>query len=97
MTKEPNERVQYWAVSIFNSRTAQLNTVIFLIDVLSLTEVVSIIPVRYLPMYNALIPILNIGMRMLTVRPVALIAPGLTQPVSIKKIGPPKEAPPVTD
>jgi hypothetical protein len=88
--------VQYYAVSLFSSRTFYVNLAAGLVAILSATEIVTIIPLKYLPTSTALIAALNIGLRMSTVRPVALIPPGDTKPVEVKKIGPP-DPPTVTD
>jgi hypothetical protein len=85
--------VTYWAVSIFNSRTFWLNAAAGTVAMLSATEVITIIPPRFLPLSTALIAALNIMLRLGTVRPVALIAPGATVPVLVPRIDPP--APPV--
>ena len=86
------EHVTYWAVSVFSSRTFWLNAVMLLVGVLSATEVLTIIPPRLQPMASALVAVLNIILRIATVRPVAFIAPGETQQVLVNKIDPPPPA-----
>lgn len=92
MTQPPAPTVTYFAVSIFSSRTFWVNLAAGLVAILSATEIVTIIPLRYLPLSTALVAALNIGLRMVTVRPVALILPGDTKPVEVVKIGPPAPA-----
>ena len=91
----PQPTVTYYAVSIFSSRTFWANTAALIVGVLSATDVVPIIPARFLPMSTALVAALNIWLRTITVRPVALIAPGDTKPVEVAKIEPPTKT--VTD
>jgi hypothetical protein len=92
----PPPTVTYFAVSLFSSRTFWLNTAAFLVAVSSLTDVVTIIPVRFLPLLSAVVAMANVALRLATVRPVALIAPGDSKPIQVAKIDPP--APPlVTD
>jgi hypothetical protein len=88
--------VTYFAVSLFSSRTFWINLAAGLVALLSATEVVTIIPLKLLPLSTALIAALNIGLRMVTVRPVAIIPPGTSKPVSVAKVGPP-DPPLVTD
>jgi hypothetical protein len=87
------ETVTYFAISILSSRTFWLNAAAFLITALSATDVVPIIPVRFLPFSTAIVSMLNIGLRLGTVRPAALILPGNVKPIDVPKIAPP--APPV--
>jgi hypothetical protein len=97
MTKKKPETVQYFAVSILTSRTAQFAALTAIIGILSLPEVWSLIPLRYLPFALAFVGVVNLGLRKLTVRPVALIAPGKTTPVQVEKIGPPPPPTVTTD
>jgi len=79
-------QVTYFAISLFSSRTFWLNAATLLVAVLSATEVIVIIPIRFLPLTTAGVAALNIWLRMATVRPVALIAPGTTAPVVVVKL-----------
>ena len=88
---EPATRT-YVAISLFSSRTFWVNTAALVVGVLSATEVVTIIPPRFLPTATALVAALNIWLRTVTVRPVALIAPGNTKPVRVASLGPPPQA-----
>lgn len=81
--------VTYFAISLFSSRTFWLNAAAGLVALLSATEVVTIIPARWLPLASALVAACNIALRLGTVRPVALIAPGAVTPMTVAKIGPP--------
>ena len=94
---EPQTPVVYArAVSILSSRTFYVNAGALLIAIVVLPEVGNLIPERFVPIYSALLAIANIILRMVTVRPVAMIAPGNVVVVPIPKIDPP--APPtVTD
>lgn len=95
MTETP-QTVTYFAVSLFSSKTFWVNIIAFLIAISGLSEVVTIVPLRFMPMYSAVVAILNVYLRTVTVRPVALIAPGDTAPVDVPKIGPPPP-PPLSD
>ena len=86
----PPVTVTYWAISILSSRTAQFAFLTFLLGVLSLPEVVSLIPLRYLPVAMAVIGVINLALRYATVRPAMFIAPGTSAPVAVAKIDPPK-------
>jgi len=91
-----NEKVNYWAISVFSSRTMWFNAANFLVAALSMTEIVTLIPPRYLPLQAAVVALVNMWLRQVTVRPVAMIRPGETQPVQVARIDPPSP-PTVTD
>lgn len=84
-----DQTVQYFAISVFSSRTFWLNAAALFIAAGSLTEVITIVPLRYMPLYSAVVAIVNVGLRMMTVRPVALIAPGAVVAVDVPKLKPP--------
>jgi hypothetical protein len=84
--------VTYWAISILSSRTFWLNAAAFVVAVLSATDVLPIIPARFLPTSTAIVAALNIALRFATVRPVAFILPGNVLPVTVAKIDPPPPA-----
>jgi hypothetical protein len=88
----PPSTVTYWAISILSSRTFWLNAAAFLVAVLSATDVLPIIPARFLPTSTAIVAALNIVLRFATVRPVALILPGTTKAIAVAKIDPPAPA-----
>jgi len=92
----PPPTVTYWAISLFSSRTFWWNAANGILALLSLTEVTSIIPPRFLSLQIAVAAAVNLYLRTVTVRPVAFIAPGGTQPVTVAKVGPP-DPPTVTD
>jgi len=72
------------------------NAANFFVAALSLTEVATIIPPRYLPLQLAAVAMVNMWLRTATTRPVAFVAPGQTKVIQLPKIDPP--APPlVTD
>jgi hypothetical protein len=83
-------------ISILNSRTFWLNALALVVAIIVLPEVGGLIPERFVPIYSAVLAISNIILRVLTVRPVALVAPGSVVVVPIPKIDPPSP-PPVTD
>ncbi len=78
--------VTYWAISVLSSRTIWVNTAAFLVAALSATDVLTIIPSRHLPIVTALVAMLNLYLRTVTVRPVAFIAAGTTSPVAVDKL-----------
>jgi len=88
--------VTYFAISLFSSRTFWLNAADLVVNLLSATAIVTVIPAQWQALAGATVAGLNIFLRTQTVRPVALIAPGSVVPVLVPKVGPP--APPlVTD
>lgn len=96
MTETPPRTVTYYGVSLFTSRTFIVNLLAFAVAIgpellayLSSSEVKVLIPARYMPLYGAAVAGLNIFLRTRTVRPVAFIKPGDTQPVQVVRIGPP--------
>ena len=86
--------VQYWAISVLSSRTMWFNFASFLVAVLSLTEVVTLIPPRFMPVQAALTAIINLWLRSVTVRPAVWIAPGTTIPVQVQRLNPPQPTTP---
>lgn len=94
MTTEqpPPPTVRYWAISIWNSRTFRVNAVLLFVTVVPLLAdpgLITLIPPRYLVLYATLVKLLNIYLRTITQRPVAIIAPGESVPVEVQKIDPP--------
>ena len=90
-TSTPETRT-YWAVSMLSSRTFWFNTASLLLASLQLTEIVTLIPVKYLPLQAAVVAVINVWLRSITVRPALFIAPGTTAPVAVPKISPPPPA-----
>lgn len=86
---EHPDTVTYMAVSLFTSRTFWFNALSGLVGILSATDVVTIIPPRFLPLSTAIVAMANIYLRTITVRPTAMIAPGTVQATAVTKIGPP--------
>jgi len=82
----PAPTVTYFAISILSSRTVWLNAVAGVVAILSLTEVVVLVPLKFMPLYSAVLAVANIGLRAITVRPVAFIAPGQTVPIPVVKL-----------
>lgn len=89
---EPTRTVSYFAVSILTSRTAIFAALTTIAGILSLPDVVGLIPPRYLPITLAAVGAINVVLRQITVRPVAWIKPGDTVPVPVERIGPPPPA-----
>ena len=94
-------QVNYWAISIFNSRTFWFNAANLLIaagppaadailSALSLPEVIAIIPPKYMPLQAAIVAVGNMWLRMKTVRPAVYIDRGDTKPVLVPRLGPPE-------
>ena len=84
--------VHYSAISMFSSRTMWFNTANFIVAALSMTEVVTLIPQKYLPLQAIVVAVINIWLRTITVRPVALIAPGESKAVEVAKLAVPAAA-----
>jgi len=88
--------VEYWAVSLFSSRTFWAAVLTALVGLSAEPEVLALIPLAWLPRILIGVGLLNMLLRKLTVRPVVIAAPGTAVPVEVPKISPP--APPlVTD
>jgi len=85
----PPPTVTYYAISLFSSRTFWWNFANAIVALLSLSEVTTLIPPRFLSLQLAVVASVNLYLRTVTVRPVALIAPGQTVPVAVPKVGPP--------
>ena len=85
-------QVNYWAVSIFSTRTFWVNAITFLAAASSMTEFTSVIPEKHLPKLFAVVALGNLWLRMNTVRPVAFIKPGKTKAVLVPRIDPPTPA-----
>jgi len=82
----------YYAVSLFSSRTFWLNLGAFVFAVLSAEDVVTVLPRSVLPYVPALLALINIWLRTVTVRPVAFVAPGNTLPILVPKLDVPVTA-----
>jgi hypothetical protein len=88
----PAPQVTYFAISILSSRTFWINAGAFLLAVLSAADVVAVLPIRWQPWLAAGVAVVNIGLRLATVRPAALIRPGTSKPIAVTKIDPPSPA-----
>ena len=75
--------VTYFAISLFSSRTFWFNAANLLLASLSLTEVVTLIPLRFMPLQAAVVAMVNMWLRSITVRPAVLIPPGATVAVAV--------------
>jgi xanthosine utilization system XapX-like protein len=89
-------KVTYFAISALSSRTMWLGFIGLMAGLLSLPEVLALIPLRYTPVILAVVGFLGMYLRTQTTRPVAAIMPGNTKAVQVDRIGPP-EPPTVTD
>ena len=76
----------YYAKSMFSSTTIWVNVATFVIAVTELTEVVDLVPQAWHGEMLALAAVINVALRIFTVRPVAAIAPGNVEPVRVKSI-----------
>lgn len=76
----------YFAKSVFNSRTLWFNVASFVIAISELTEVTSIIPDDWRPGLAALVAMINVALRLYSVRPVAFVSPGDTKSVSVESL-----------
>jgi hypothetical protein len=88
----PPPTVTYFAISILNSKTFRLNAGLLFVTLVPLLvdpDLVALIPVRYLVLYAAFVKVANIVLRLMTVRPVVLSAPGTATPVQVERIDPP--------
>src|SRR6476660_4867226 len=95
--QNPQSRVMaetrtYFAVSILSSRTFWVNLGTFVFAVLSAEDIVTVLPRAALPYVPALLALINIWLRYVTVRPVAFIAPGNTLPILVPKLDVPVTA-----
>jgi hypothetical protein len=86
VTTKAEPTVTYRAKSIFISRTFLFNAAAFVVAALSLTEVVQIIPASWMKYAMALVAMINVGLRLYSVRPVAMVAPGETKTVQVEKL-----------
>lgn len=93
----PPQTVTYWAISVLTSRMMWLGLLTTISGILSLPEVMALIPLRYLPAVLSGIGFVIMVLRKQTIRPVAFIAPGDVMPVRVPKISPPAQPPLVTD
>jgi len=91
-TTPPRQQVTYFAISILSSRTFWFNAANFLVAALSLTEVTTIIPQRFMSLQAMIVALINLWLRLSTVRPAAFIAPGTAAPTVVDRIGPPPPA-----
>lgn len=81
------ETVNYRATSAYVSKTIIVNVLLGVVAILALPEVVGILPVTVLPIIAAVTPIVNVILRMMTVRPVSfMLKPGDTKAVPVKKL-----------
>lgn len=76
----------YFAQSIFVSRTFWVNVAIFIVAILRETEISSLIPAVLQEHLLAVAAVINIALRVFTVRPVAFVSPGDTTPVQVPSL-----------
>jgi hypothetical protein len=80
------EKVTYWAESILVSKVFWVNLISVILEILDMTGLVDVFPPGFVQYRVMLVGILNIILRKFTVRPVALISPGATAPVTVAKL-----------
>ena len=83
-----NAVVTYWSESLFVSRTFWFNIAAMLVALASATDIAPIIPSSWSPTILAAASVINIALRMWTVRPVSLTAPGTVTPLSVERLDP---------
>jgi len=83
---EKKTTVEYHAESLFVSKTFWAGVGVFVIGILSLPEVLALIPMRYLPAFTSVVGVIMIALRKMTTRPAAFIMPGETIPVVVDKL-----------
>jgi hypothetical protein len=76
----------YYAKSIFVSQTFWINLLMALVAILQSSDVITILPPKYIPLTTGFIAIANIILRLYTVRPAAIIAPGNTEAVKVESL-----------
>lgn len=77
-----------WVKSIWYSRTIWINTGLFIVSILSLTEVTNFLPKEWSPMVSAVVAVLNVVLRLYTTHAIKLSRESDVSGVSI---------PPLTD
>jgi hypothetical protein len=80
------DKVFYRAKSIFVSHTAIVNTIAFVVALLSEPTYIAVLPKILLPIIAILLPPANLYLRTRTVRPVAMIGITETKPVPVEKL-----------
>lgn len=85
--------VQYWAISILNSKTFWVGVGTTLLGLLSDPELralaAPLVPLSSLPRVMTVLGIVMVILRKLTKRPVVMAAHGTTHPVLVPRLGPP--------
>ena len=88
----PPETVTYFAISAAKSKTIRTNAGILLtvlVPLLALPEVVAVMSPRVLLFSLAVTASANLVLRLMTVRPIALIQPGEVKAVAVERIDAP--------
>ena len=80
------ETVNYRAKSIANSTTVIVNSLIALAALLASDEVRAVLGPDALKYVTVAIAVINAALRVMTVRPVAMVRPGRTKPVQVRKL-----------
>lgn len=79
----------YMAGSVASSRTILFSVLTIIGGILAIPELAAIIPLRYAPYMLTVSGVVAVILRLITVRPVAFVAPGNVVPVEVPKIDPP--------
>jgi hypothetical protein len=74
-----------YAKSILSSKTLWFNMLAFLVGLSEITEVTNLLPEAFVKQFWALIAIANFGLRFMTSRPIAAIAPGTVKAVTVHR------------
>jgi hypothetical protein len=76
----------YYAKSVLLSKTIWINAAVAILALLEVREIIDVLPAGWLRYVPAVVAVLNILMRPLAVRPVAMIKPGETQAVVVESL-----------
>jgi len=81
-----DETVSYRAKSIFTSKTEIINAITAIVALLGSTQLQAMLGPGAFFYMTIGVSVLNMVLRLLTVRPVAFIAPGDSKPVPVAKL-----------
>lgn len=81
-----DSKVMYRADSVFTSKTMWANLAALMIAILGLPQLRELFGDNTDAVAMGVTALLNIGLRWMTVRPVALVPPGDSKPVAVEKL-----------